>query len=347
MMTGYPGFISGRLYRGLKEKDPSARFTFLVHPSQMKKARQMLDMEEKVKLVEGDITQEDLGMESGVMASLQETVTHFFHLAAIYDLAVPKEAAEKVNVTGTDRVNQFVRSIPGLKRYLYFSTAYVSGERTGRVTEEELDQGQRFKNHYESTKFEAEKRVRALDGVPLTIIRPGVVVGDSRTGETAKFDGPYFVMRFLDGMGPLPIPYIGHGRNPFNIVPVDYIVNATVYLAHAGKDGTFHLTDPSPYTAREVYRMISEELLGRKPMFTLPARLADGLMSIKPVRRYYDVEKEAIAYMTNQSDYDSSHAQAVLAEGGIRCPDFASYLPNLVSYYKKHREDPEKKIKIQ
>ncbi|MDA8353683.1 MAG: SDR family oxidoreductase [Firmicutes bacterium] len=346
MLTGYPGFLSGRLFRGLVQHDPSARFTFLVHPSQMDKARQQIGSQDHVHLLEGDITLEDLGIPEEETNRLREEVTHFLHLAAIYDLAVPKDAAYKVNVKGTDHVNRFVQSLTHLKRYVYFSTAYVSGTRTGKVTEEDLACGQDFKNHYEETKFEAEKLVRDLKGVPTTIIRPGVVVGDSQTGETEKFDGPYFIFRYLDAMNPFPVPYVGKGENPFNIVPVDYIIQSTVYLTHAGKDGTFHLTDPSPYSAREVYEMIAEELLGKKPRYTIPEKIAKAMMSIRMIRRYFGVEKEAISYMSSQSDYDSSWTQSVLREGGIHCPDFKSYLPNLVRYYREHREDTAKKIPI-
>ncbi len=278
MMTGYPGFIAGRLFRALAERDPAASFVFLVHPSQLEKARELTKREERVRLLVGDITQEDLGLSVEELPILRASITHFFHLAAIYDLAVPKDLAYTVNVTGTEQVNRFVGTLNHLKRYIYFSTAYVSGDRTGIVKEDELDCGQGFKNHYEATKFEAEKRVAALQEVPYTIIRPGVVVGDSQTGETVKFDGPYFVMRFLDGMRNLPVPYVGKGDNPFNIVPVDYILKATVYLAHAEKatHRTFHLTDPSPYTAREVYRMICEELRGKHPLTPFPERWQMG-----------------------------------------------------------------------
>lgn len=348
MMTGYPGFIAGRLFRALAERDPAASFVFLVHPSQLEKARELTKREERVRLLVGDITQEDLGLSVEELPILRESITHFFHLAAIYDLAVPKDLAYTVNVTGTEQVNRFVGTLNHLKRYIYFSTAYVSSDRTGIVKEDELDCGQGFKNHYEATKFEAEKRVAALQEVPYTIIRPGVVVGDSQTGETVKFDGPYFVMRFLDGMRNLPVPYVGKGDNPFNIVPVDYILKATVYLAHAEKatHRTFHLTDPSPYTAREVYRMICEELRGKTPSYTIPGKMADGLMSIPLVRKFFNVEKESISYMSEQSEYDCSQAVSVLAEGGIHCPDLSSYLPNLIRYYKEHREDSDKKIAI-
>ena len=129
---------------------------------------------------------------------LRADARRVFHLAAIYDLAVPLEIAQRVNVDGTGNVLDFCARAEGLERLAYVSPAYVAGMRTGVVYEHELVMGQAFKNHYESTKFQAEVWVRELlDRVPTTILRPAIVVGDSRTGETEKFDGPYYILRAL------------------------------------------------------------------------------------------------------------------------------------------------------
>ena len=122
----------------------------------------------------------------------------------------------------------FCRAAERLERLNYVSTAYVAGDRTGVVYEHELDLGQGFKNHYESTKFQAEVWVRsAVDRIPTTIFRPAIVVGDSRTGETQKFDGPYYALRFIAATAArgMPVANIGRGATPFNVVPVDFIVD--------------------------------------------------------------------------------------------------------------------------
>lgn len=348
MMTGFPGFLANRLIQEIIKRNSSASFVLLVHPDQMEKARQMTAANPQIQLVEGDITIKNLALSPEKAELLRRQVTYFFHLAAIYDLAVPQEKAYKVNVKGTEHVNQFVKTISNLKRYIYFSTAYVSGDREGKVTENELDMGQSFKNHYEQTKFEAEKRVAELEGVPVTIIRPGIVVGNSQTGETIKFDGPYFIMRFLDRLRAFPVPQLGKGEPYINIVPVDYIVDATLFLAETekGANQTFHLTDPSPYRSREVYKMICQELLGKTPSWRIPLTLASALLAVRPIRRWFGVVKEALSYFECRSIYDNSKTQALLKEGGIFCPDLATYLPNLVRYYVEHRNDPGKKVNI-
>jgi nucleoside-diphosphate-sugar epimerase len=215
--------------------------------------------------------------------------------------------------------------------------------------ETELDCGQSFKNFYESTKFEAEVLVQKIrDKVPATIIRPGIVMGDSKTGETVKFDGPYFIMRFLDKFAKWPIPYIGRGEALINLVPVDYVVDAACYLAHhpKGEDKVYHLTDPRPYRAKDAYRMICEALIGKKPTFTLPTPLVYGLLSFPAFRRWVMVEKETIDYLNLKAEYDCTQALNDLEGSGVVCPDFPDYIKVAVEFYEQHRHDPDKMILV-
>jgi nucleoside-diphosphate-sugar epimerase len=356
-LTGFPGFLATYLVRALNQRDRGSRFRLLVHSSQAEAAQQTVKRlvhegmgpQERFELIPGDITQELLGLDSVTYYRMQLEVTHLFHLAAVYDLAVPAETAYQVNITGTRKVNRFVRDLRNLKRYVYFSTAYVSGRRMGRILESELDQGQNFKNHYESTKFEAERLVQALmSSVPTTIIRPAVTVGHSTTGETAKFDGMYFIMRFLDRFRRLPIPNIGKGQSPFNIVPVDYVVKAAAHFAfiHSAVNRVYHLTDPSPHTAREVYTMICERLLSKRPFFTIPSYFVSAALSLAWFRRWIGVEKETLEYFHSPAYYDTAHAQKDLRGTGIRCPDLKDYIGNCVEYYQKHRNDSGKRVKV-
>ncbi|RFB16885.1 NAD-dependent epimerase/dehydratase family protein [Bacillus sp. HNG] len=348
LMTGFPGFLATRLLHALMQKYESARFVLLVHPSQFELANERIKGLDKVEVKLGDITEESLGFSEEDSDLLREKLTHVFHLAAIYDLAVPQLIAEKVNVEGTKNINQFVQSLQHLERYVYFSTAYVSGNRTGLIRETELQMGQQFKNHYEETKYKAEVLVQELKDVPYTVIRPGITVGNSETGETSKFDGPYFIMRILDRIRFMPIPHLGKGDVLFNVVPYDYLINATVYLSEAeeAERKTFHLTDPNPHQARDLYRMICEELLGKKPTWTISPTLVELGLSLSFMRKFFGVEKEAVEYFRCPTQYDASEAKKVLEKGGLTCPDFKDYVRNIVTYYKQHRLDQDKKIHI-
>ncbi|OEF99899.1 3-beta hydroxysteroid dehydrogenase [Vulcanibacillus modesticaldus] len=357
--TGFPGFIASALIKKIvKEGHKIDQIYLLVLPSMLEKAKQEVDkivIEYKVNrnifnFIVGDITKKNLGISQNVNKPLQQSVTHVFHLAAIYDLAVPKNLAYNVNVNGTRFVNEWVQEITTLKRYIYFSTAYVSGTREGRILETELDMKQSFKNHYESTKFEAELLVRKImNKIPTTIIRPGIVKGDSKTGETIKFDGPYFLLNFFDKLRFLPfIPYLGLGEAEGNFVPVDYIIDATVYLAHfkEAEGKTYHLTDPKPYKMKDIYRMTMEAYLGRKPIGMIPLSFAKAMLSLSFIRKRLRVEKEALDYFTYKSVYDSTQTQKDLEGTGISCSDYKDTLKMMISFYERYKDDETKQLKI-
>ncbi len=280
-LTGYPGFIGRRLADRLVEG--GALVTALVEPRMAGAAREASGG--RVEVVEGDIAQRRLGLADADWERLTAEVLHVFHLAAVYDLSVPLELAQRVNVDGTGNVLELCRACERLERLNYVSTAYVAGVRRGIVYEHELALGQDFKNHYESTKFQAEVWVRQeLDRVPTTIYRPAIVVGDSRTGETQKFDGPYFMLRvisYTERHG-LPIPQFGRSNAPFNVVPVDFVLDAMLAGARepAAVGQTFHLVDPEPVTAAELLRILARAYAGRAPSYRLPSRAIEAALRV-------------------------------------------------------------------
>src|SRR3954453_10482913 len=235
--TGFPGFIGKRLVRRLLSDDPELRVAAIVEESMVDRARKAaedLGASDRIDVMQGDIGERDLGLPAPDLDRLKQETTVAYHLAAIYNLAVPLKIAQRVNAEGTGNVLDLCAACKQLERLNYVSTAYVAGERRGVVYEHELAFGQDFKNHYESTKFQAELWVREMfDRVPTTIYRPAIVVGGSKTGETQKFDGPYYMLRTIARSSPdnMPIPRFGRAEAPFNCVPVDFIVDAMAVTA--------------------------------------------------------------------------------------------------------------------
>lgn len=357
--TGFPGFISNALIKKIIETINGDGIIYtLVLPQMMEKAKMVSKeitseyslREDQFVLIEGDITKPQLNLSNQLLEMLASNVHYVYHLAALYDLAVPKNIAYTINVEGTINVNDWVKTLPNLERYTYFSTAYVVGFREGTLYEHELIRPHAFKNYYEETKFEAEILVDQLkSSVPITIIRPGIVKGHSETGETIKFDGPYFILNFLDRLKWIPfIPYLGKSKAVINLVPVDYIIEATTYLSlhKKGEGKTYHLTDPNPYQVSEVYEMMMEELLNKRPKGILPLSFAKIGLGLKPVRTYLGVEKEALDYFTWLGKFDCSETQADLQETNIRCPDFKEGIPAMVHFYLQHKNDPNFQLKI-
>jgi thioester reductase-like protein len=343
LLTGYPGFIGRRLADCLVEA--GARVTALVEPRMAEAARKA--SAGRVEVVEGDIAKRRLGLADADWERLTAEVRHVFHLAAVYDLSVPLEPAQRVNVDGTGNVLELCRASERLERLNYVSTAYVAGVRRGVVYEHELTLGQDFKNHYESTKFQAEVWVRQeLDRVPTTIYRPAIVVGDSRTGETQKFDGPYFLLRVISycEQHGLPIPQFGRSNAPFNVVPVDFVLDAMLAGARepAAVGQTFHLVDAEPVTAAELMRILAEAYASRAPRYRLPSRLIEAALRVPAVRAAFGgAPRESIRYLNHPVRFDVRRASDVLGgEAGLRVPRFAEYAPALVRFFREHEHDP-------
>jgi thioester reductase-like protein len=349
LFTGFPGFIGKRLVRRLLADDPELRVAAIVESSMADKARSAageIEGGDRIDVLEGDIGERGLGLGDEDLERLKAETTVAYHLAAIYNLAVPLRVAQRVNVDGTGNVLELCAACEKLERLNYVSTAYVAGERHGVVYEHELAFGQGFKNHYESTKFQAELWVREMmDRVPTTIYRPAIVVGDSRTGETQKFDGPYYMLRTIavSAHRHMPIPQFGSSDAPFNVVPVDFVVDALAAVAAdpAAVGETLHLVDPEPVSALELMRLLSREYAGKEPSYKLPSKAVELSLRTKTVRKAFSgAPPESIVYLNHPVRFDTRSASDLLGRHGLRCPRFEEYLGPIVHFFKEHEEDP-------
>jgi thioester reductase-like protein len=347
LLTGFPGFIGGRLVRRLLDADPGQRITALVEDRMAEQARALAaEHGERLEIVVGDIAARGLALSDADFRRLTGSVDTVFHLAAIYDLAVPLELAQRVNVDGTGNVLDFCAACEDLRRHVYVSTAYVAGLRRGVVYEHELVMGQGFKNHYESTKFQAEAWVHQRRGeVPTTILRPAIVVGDSRTGETAKFDGPYYILRALaqaEAAGQRGIQF-ARANAPFNVVPVDYVVAAMVAAARdeAMVGETLHLVDTDPLTAREVVDTLSQEYAGRTTRGRIPPWLVANALRLAQLRKLLsETPRESIAYLNHPVRFDTRRAVELLEPHDLHPPRFTDYVGPMVRFFREHEHDP-------
>ncbi len=345
-LTGFPGFIAGRLVKRLAQD--GARFLLLVQPAWAERARveaARISLETgspatDFRIIEGDITQTDLGIGSAELEQARQETTQLFHLAAIYDLAVGHDVALKVNVEGTRRVNEFARALKSLRRYHYVSTCYVAGLRRGLILETELAHEAGFRNHYEETKYLAELEVDALKGeLPLTIHRPSVVVGDSLTGETAKYDGIYYLIHYLR-MHPrlLSLINIGNRDVRLNLVPVDFVVEAMAALAREERatGATVQLADPEPLTTHEIFDSIARALTGRPSRLTIPASLVRPSLMLPLSPRLTGLPHSGVPYFFLEQTYDTTRARELLAPHNVRCPPFSTYVHALVDFVERH-----------
>jgi thioester reductase-like protein len=356
LFTGFPGFIGMRLLPRILERQPDARIACLVQEKFMGAAKAAVEaLEEKhprardrIGLVTGDITEAGLGISATRARELRRGLRQAWHLAAVYDLAVARDVGRRINVEGTKNVLDFVSDAPHFERLQYVSTAYVSGTARGTFRETDLDVGQGFKNNYEETKFQAEVEV-VRSKLPATVYRPGIVVGDSKTGETAKFDGPYFVLRVMERLpSPGAFVRIGLGFGTVNIVPVDFVVESMVALgaSFAGRGRTYHLCDPQPHSPREIADMFAEAIGKSFVHVPVPMAVARAFFAPKPVQRFFGMPQQALDYFDDPVRHDTTAATSDLAELGIECPRFADYVPRLVAFYLSHRDTVRREAMI-
>lgn len=345
-LTGFPGFIASRLLRRLARE--GGRFLLLVQSAFAERAKEELKniaahagrSVSDFALLQGDITQPNLGLSPADLETARSHSTVLFHLAAIYDLAVARDVAMRVNVEGTRNVNEFARSLRSLRHYHYISTCYVAGKRTGVIFENELRHEAGFRNYYEETKYLAEIEVDELRSeLPITIHRPAVVCGDSHTGETVKYDGIYYLIRYILKWPSLLSAFnIGNSAVTLNLVPVDFVVEAISALARdplsVGK--TVQLADPNPLTTRELFNTIARSIGGKEARITLPASLVKTSLMLPLSPTITGLPHSGVPYFFLKQNYDTTEGRKLLEPHGISCPPFESYVETITRYAATH-----------
>jgi thioester reductase-like protein/NADP-dependent 3-hydroxy acid dehydrogenase YdfG len=351
VVTGGTGFIGSRVISRLLDTRPEANVWVLVRRESLAHFEQLAaGWGKRANALVGDLTAADLGLSEEVVAEIGD-VDHVVHCAAIYDITADEDVQRAANVEGT-------RAVIGLARRLdatlhHVSSIAVAGTFAGDYTEADFDVAQELPTPYHRTKFEAELLVRSEPGLHYRIYRPAVVVGDSRTGEMDKIDGPYYFFPLfakaakLPSFTPVMLPDIG--RN--NIVPVDYVVDAMAELIHADdRDGqTFHLTAPSAIGLRGIYRGIAGAAGLPKLRGSLPRAMATPVLKAsgraKVLRNMavtqLGVPAEILDVVDLAPTFTSDATSEALRGSGIAVPEFASYAPKLWRYWAEHL-DPDR-----
>jgi len=314
----------------------------------------------RVVPVAGDLAQSGLGVSEEDLLTLRGEVDHFFHLAAIYDMAAGAEAQEVANVEGTRHAVELAGAIEA-GCFHQVSSIAAAGLYHGTWTEDMFEQAERLDTHpYFRTKHESERIVREECPRPWRVYRPGIVVGDSRTGEIDKVDGPYYMFKLLQQARrvlPAWLPTLGIEGGEINIVPVDFVAAAIDHIAHRPDlDGrAFHLTDPKPKTAGEVLNLFARAADAPQAAVQLDSGITDpvtslartGLRFMPPAKRAMKVALEragipsgVLRYVNYPTHFDSTRAQEALAGSGIEVPPLESYADRIWDYWERNL-DPD------
>ncbi len=355
-VTGGTGFIGRRLVTALCGR--GAEVNVLVRAASLERARATFAEEPLVRLVVGDLGAPLLGVSDEDRTRLAG-VEHFFHLAALYDMTAADADNERTNVGGTRHAVTLANSLK-VGRFHHVSSVAVAGEFRGLFREDHFDEGQKLPSAYHRTKFEAEAVVRRDATVPWRVYRPAVVVGDSRTGEMDKIDGPYYFFTAIKKVRhwlPEWVPLVGPEFGYTNIVPVDFVVAAMDHIGHTdGLDGqAFHLTQPKGLRVGEALNAFARAAHAPQLSLRVDTRLLDalpkGVLSmlmklpqLRDIRRSaladLGIPDEVVGHMALVPQFDTRDTERALAGSGIDVPPLDSYADRLWDYWERHL-DPD------
>lgn len=348
LLTGFPGYLAQRVGLEILSTRPKVRI-YLLHAAGEAAARVepvlsrlTAEQRERVLPLEGDVSFMDLGLPSEQYRLLVDEVTEIQHLACRYHPQGSASLLRRVNVNGTREVLELASQCQLLTRMVHWSTVQVSGNREGVVLEDELECGQRFHSAWEQTRFEAERLVRrAARKLPVTVLRLGVVVGDSDSGELGYYEGPHrLVASFVQARREQPVLLPGTGNAPVHLVPVDFVVRAACHLStdKSAVGKTFHLVDPSPLPANAVFQIIARKA-HRKPTPQILPKALSRLFRFSPgVQRLTPFPVAPPDIFDSMVFYNCQNTLTHLAGTRLVCPPFESYADRLVKYINETDE---------
>jgi len=339
LVTGFPGRQPAiHLVRALALHGERS-VCCIVTESREERARELVDAlpaeaQDRVSLWIGDARSIDLGLSGEELAQLTERVEVIHHCACVTDPAATKEEAA-ANVKSTAEILELAEDCRRLRQLVFWSSATVSGNREGFVRETELTDQMGFRNPVEESLFRCEQMLReSAEELPIVILRPALMVGDSMTGETEDLGGMYLLIRFLlSAPEDYRIPTPSHTGVRISTVPVDYAVGAALKIAEDERavGRTFHIVDPKPVTVHHALQLFAEATGRPAPREHDPLNLATALMRAPGMQRFTNTTRAFLDQLKTDVIYDDRNTREVLAGTGVSCPDLGSYVDVMVA----------------
>jgi NAD(P)-dependent dehydrogenase (short-subunit alcohol dehydrogenase family) len=359
-VTGATGFIGRYLVERLLDRD--GHIYVLVREGSQERMDELIgrwDAHDRVTKVVGDLQEPNLGVSDEQVAELKGKVDHFFHLAAMYDMTADDESNEKLNVAGTRHAVELANAIDA-GVFHHTSSVAAAGLYKGLYREDMFDEGQKLPSAYHRTKFESEKIAREEVEGAWRVYRPAIVVGDSRTGEMDKIDGPYYFFKAIQRLRhflPEWFPLLGPELGYTNIVPVDYVAAAMDHIAHEPDlDGqAFHLTSPKSQRSGEVLNEFAKAAHAPQMVMRIDKRLIDALptgvvgmlMKVPQMREVrktvladFGIPEEVLENVALVPQFDTRDTERALKGSGIEVPELHGYAEKLWDYWERHL-DPD------
>ena len=338
LVTGFPGRQPAvQLLRELALRGRDS-VCCLVTEGRQERAREIIEAlpaaaRKRVSVWLGDPRSIDFGLAGEELAVLTERVRVIHHCASVTDPAGTHEEAAG-NVKAAAEVLEFAEAVPRLERLVCWSSASVSGNREGFVLETELTDEMGFRNPVEESLYLVERMLReSAEELPITILRPALIVGDSRTGEIDELNGWYLLIRFLlSAPDDYRIPTPSRTGIRVSAVPVDYAVRAALQIAEdeRGIGRTFHIVDPKPVTVHHALQLFAEAAGRPAPREHDPLNLATALLRAPGMQRFTHTTRAFLDHLKTDVIYDDRNTRELLAATGITCPPLDTYVDVMV-----------------
>ena len=305
---------------------------------------EMNQIRDRVTVIDGDVTAPNLGLDAKTFAELAEGIDSVLHCAAAVRFDQALAEARQINVEGTHQALQLARQARSNGRegrFDYVSTAYVAGKRRGLIREDELEHKKGFRNTYEQSKYEAEQMVRRIqDEIPITILRPSIIIGNSRTGETSNYKAFYWPIRVYASGQLRLLP--GVASCQVDLVPVDYVAAATLHLTSLPQTvgRCFHLTTgrDNLVTLREIMDATIEFFGIKPPPLVNPAlvKLLEGkpgrLLLGERIHKTLMLGMPYYPYLALNLEFDDSQTRQYLDAANIYAPSIRDFFTRLFQY---------------
>ena len=272
-----------------------------------------------VALIKGDITHPDIFASEDDKSMLINNMDIIIHAAALYDIKASYSDLYLHNVLGTQNVLSFIKKSKKLRSFYYVSTIAVADENSYYLDEYSLPKRKTFSDFYSQTKYAAEKLVRDISlNIPVRILRPGIIVGNSQTGAMEKIDGPYYFIEAFKKLRPVLkfTPFMLFAFNPntkIPMIPVDHCAGCIKSLIlkddHSMNLKTYHLISDEIPTIKKFMGDVAHKL----EINTKFVPIKNNILSSE-LLPFLGIPKEVVPFMFSKVSYDKSNTLKEIPE---------------------------------
>lgn len=344
VLTGFPASLLA-VHVLWKLVEQNERVTCIVPARFVPRAQELLltrsaEERARVEILEGDVAAMDLGLSGREFMDLAARTRLIHHCAAVTYSGAPLEMAERVNVNGTRECLELALASPRLQRLVHWSSTLANCPQGPVAYEDELHEPPR--GRIARTRYRAEKLLERYRGkVPITVLRPAMLVGDSRSGEAARVEGALLLISvLLSAPRDVALPLPARADAPLNIVPLDYAVKAGLTIANAADSAsrTYHIVDERPSTLGDALSLFAGLTHRPAPKRFFPNPFSWALLRMPGIERTIHAQRALLDDLGRGALYDDRNARPILERAGLRCPPLQAYGHKLVAYVERERE---------